>query len=276
MRFYQYLPWLNSAGISIAVAPLFSDVYVQVLQSGRKSLLEILRSYMGRVQSLFASRQFDLLWIEKETLPWLPAVFEKLLMPSAIPYVLDYDDAVFHQYDENRNPIIWAALKGKHPALIRGAVLVVAGNEYLAEFARRAGARHVKLMPTVIDLARYPAAVCERAGAPTPPCVGWIGQRATAAFLTPYAPLFKRLSTDKRARFAAVGIDAKSLGLPMDSIPWAEQTEVDAIASFDIGWNYAFAGPAFRAGEVRLQADSIYGVRVAGGGVARRREPTDC
>jgi hypothetical protein len=235
MRFYQYLPGLNAAGISIAVAPLFSDMYVQGLQRDRKSLFEILRSYLARVQSLFIGRQFDLLWIEKETLPWLPGAVEKLLMPSAIPYVLDYDDAVFHQYDKNRNPVIRAALKGKHPALIQGAALVVAGNEYLAEFARRAGARHVELMPTVIDLARYPAAACDRTRAATPPCVGWIGQRATAAFLTPYAPLFKRLSTDKRARFAAIGIDAQSLGLPMDSIPWAEQSEVEAIFSFDIG-----------------------------------------
>jgi glycosyltransferase involved in cell wall biosynthesis len=68
-----------------------------------------------------------------------------------------------------------------------------------------------------------------------PPCVGWIGQRATASFLAPYAPLFERLSSDGLARFAAIGIDAQALGLPMASIPWTEQTEVASIAGFDIG-----------------------------------------
>ncbi len=235
MRFYQYLPWLEAAGIQITSAPMFSDAYVQDLQRNTKSPLEALRAYAGRVQALLASRQFDLLWIEKEALPWLPVWFEKMLLPGAVPYVLDYDDAVFHYYDENRNPVVKALLAGKHPVLMQGAALVVAGNEYLAEFARRAGAPHVEVVPAVIDLARYPLAPGKRAGGDALPCVGWIGQRATASFLLPYAPLFKQLSAEGLARFAAIGIDAQSLGLPMASIPWTEQTEVAAMASFDIG-----------------------------------------
>lgn len=234
MRFYQYLPWLEAAGIQVTSAPLFSDAYVQGLQRNTKSPLEALRAYAGRVQSLLASRQFDLLWIEKETLPWLPAWLEKMLMTGAVPYVLDYDDAVFHYYDKNRNPVVRAMLAGKHPELMQGAALVVAGNQYLAEFARQAHAPHVEVVPTVIDLARYPLADRREEGCALP-CVGWIGQRATASFLAPYVPLFERLSADGRARFAAVGIDAQSLGLPMASMAWTEQSEVASIASFDIG-----------------------------------------
>ena len=235
MRSHQYLPWLEAAGISITMAPLFSDAYVQGLQRNTKSSLEALRAYAGRVQALLASRKFDLLWIEKETLPWLPAWFEKMLLPGAVPYVLDYDDAVFHYYNESSSSVARALLGNKHPALIQGAALVVVGNAYLAEFVRQAGALYVEVVPTVIDLARYPLAPRKRAVGDTLPCVGWIGQRATASFLLPYAPLFERLSAEGLARFAAIGIDAKSLGLPMDSIPWAEATEVDSISSCDIG-----------------------------------------
>jgi hypothetical protein len=235
MRFYQYLPWLEAAGIHVTQAPLLSDAYVRGLQYNTKSPLEALRAYTGRVQSLLGSRKFDLLWIEKETLPWLPAWVEKMLLPGAVPYVLDYDDAVFHYYDEHRNPVVKALLAGKHPALMQGAALVVAGNAYLAEFARQAGAPNVEVVPTVIDLARYPASKPKRVEDYVPPCVGWIGQRATASFLAPYAPLFERLSSDGLARFAAIGIDAQALGLPMASIPWTEQTEVASIAGFDIG-----------------------------------------
>jgi hypothetical protein len=235
MRSYQYLPLLEAAGISITMVPLFSDAYVQGLQRNTKSPLEALRAYAGRVQTLLASRKFDLLWIEKEALPWLPAWFEKMLLPGAVPYVLDYDDAVFHYYDEHPNPGVRALLAGKHPALMQGAALVVAGNAYLAEFARQAGASHVEVVPTVIDLARYPAGRPERAENNALPCVGWIGQRATASFLAPYTSLFERLTAEGLARFAVIGIDAKSLGLPMASIAWTEQTEVASIASFDIG-----------------------------------------
>ena len=236
MRSYQYLPWMEAAGISITMAPLFSDAYVQSLQHSTKSLLEALRAYAGRIQALLASRKFDLLWIEKESLPWLPVWVEKMLLPGTVPYVLDYDDAVFHYYDEHRNPVVKSLLAGKHPALMQGAALVVAGNEYLAEFARRAGAPHVEVVPTVIDLQRYPVAPFADARVDAKlPCIGWIGQRVTASFLLPYTQLFERLIAEGKATFAAIGIDAQSLGLPMASIPWCEQTEVDAIHSFDIG-----------------------------------------
>jgi glycosyltransferase involved in cell wall biosynthesis len=234
MRSYQYFPWLEAAGIEVISAPLFSNLYVQGLQRNIRDPIEALRAYAVRVQALLASRKFDLLWIEKEALPWLPAWAEKMLLPSAVRYVLDYDDAVFHYYDKHRISLVKAVLAGKHPALMRGAALVVAGNDYLAEFAQQVGAPHVEVVPTVIDLERYPMVSHKRAGG-DPPCVGWIGQRATASFLLPYAPLFESLTAGGQARFAAIGIDAQSLGLPMVSIPWTEQTEVASIASFDIG-----------------------------------------
>ena len=235
VRFYQYLPWLEAAGISITAAPLFSDAYVRGLQQNTKNIFEAMRAYASRVRALLGSRKFDLLWIEKEALPWLPAWLEKMLLSGAVPYVLDYDDAVFHYYDQHRNAAVRALLAGKHPALVRRSALVVAGNAYLAEFAKAAGARQVELLPTVIDLERYPLATIHSAKMDGPPCVGWIGQRATAAFLTPYASLFERLSAEGRARFAAIGIDAQSLGLPMKSIAWTEQTEVASIADLSIG-----------------------------------------
>lgn len=235
MRFYQYLPWLEVAGISITAAPLFSDGYVRGLQKNTKNIFEATRAYAGRIKALLSSRRFDLLWIEKEALPWLPAWFGKALLSGAVPYVLDYDDAVFHYYDQHRNPVVRALLAGKHPALIQRAALVVAGNAYLADFARAAGARQVELVPTVIDLERYPLPTISLAKIDRPPCVGWIGQRATAAFLAPYASIFQRLSADGQARFTAIGIDAPSLGLPMASIPWSEHTEVASISSLDIG-----------------------------------------
>jgi glycosyltransferase involved in cell wall biosynthesis len=220
----------------VTVAPLFGDDYVSSLQRDDRSLGEVVRAYAARIKELWGSWSFDLVWIEKEVLPWLPVWVERTLLPSHVPYVLDYDDAVFHYYDQHRNLLVKRLLRGKHPVLMRGAALVVAGNEYLADFARQAGARHIEVVPTTIDLDRYPTAVraTEKIDA-AQPCIGWIGQHTTASFLAPYKPLFERLSVAGRARFAAIGIDAQSLGLPMTSIVWSEQTETASIANFDIG-----------------------------------------
>ncbi len=236
MRTYQYLPWLEAAGIEVTVSPLFSDAYVAGLQHGQKSWREVAAAYLGRFRVLLNTQPFDLIWIEKEALPWLPAWVESNLLSRRIPYVLDYDDAVFHYYDLHHNPAVKALLGGKHPALMRGAALVVAGNEYLANFATQSNAKHVEIVPTVIDLDHYPAPVhTPVADKSEPPCIGWIGQRATASFLTPYKRLFERLSSTGQARFAAIGIDTLSLGLPMKAIPWTESTEAASLSSFDIG-----------------------------------------
>ena len=235
VRFHQYLPALEAAGIQVEMAPLFSDAYVRGLQTGHRSVLEAARAYAGRTLDLRRAGGFDLLWIEKEALPWLPARLERALLAGAVPFVLDYDDAVFHAYDQHRSPWVRQLLAGKHPALMRRAALVLVGNDYLASFAREAGARRVEMVPTVIDLERYRAPDVARRPAGALPCVGWIGQRATAAFLSPLAPTFQRLAAEGHARFTAVGIDAASLGLPMASIPWTEDTEVESISGFDIG-----------------------------------------
>jgi glycosyltransferase involved in cell wall biosynthesis len=235
MRFLQYLPWLARGGLEVTVSGLFSDAYVRALQRSRRDRRAIVRSYARRLSRLLGARGFDLLWIEKESLPWLPGLVERALLPGGVPYVLDYDDAVFHRYDQHPRGAIRWAFGEKHPALMRGAALVVAGNEYLAEFAARAGATDIAVLPTAVDLDRYRLDRGERPAEDGAPRVGWIGQRATAGFLRPLAPLFGRLAAAGRARFVAIGIDPGALGLPMEGVPWSEDTEARSLRTLDVG-----------------------------------------
>lgn len=244
MRMLQYLPSLTSAGMDVTVSPLFPDAYVQGLQQGQRNPWQMLGAYWRRLRTLLGSGKQDLLWIEKECLPWLPAWFEQVLLPARTPYVIDYDDAVFHYYDEHRSAVVKQLLGNKHPALMRNAALVVAGNPYLARFARSAGAPWVELVPTTVDLTRYETIEAQGSTeAQSTPCVGWIGQRITADFLRPLAPLFERLTASGLGRFAAIGIDAQALGLPMASVPWSESSEVASIQGFDVGIMPLLDGP---------------------------------
>ena len=236
MRILQYLPWLESANVDVTVSSLFSEAYVSNLQRGARSRLDVGLAYAGRLRSLLGRRRADLVWIENELFPWLPSGIERVLLSSKAPFLLDYDDAVFHRYDLHQNSVVKRLLAGKHPSIMRRAALVVAGNEYLAEYALRAGADHVEILPTVVDLDRYPQRAQERsAGDARAPRIGWIGQRSTAGNLRPYKDLFARIESDGHGSFVAIGIDARSLGLPMESIPWTEETEVASIARLDIG-----------------------------------------
>jgi glycosyltransferase involved in cell wall biosynthesis len=244
MRFFQYLPAFAAAGIEVQVAPLFSDDYVRGIQQGRRSLLALARAYAQRIHALRGNRQHDLLWIEKELFPWLPAWLERAMLSGDVPYVLDYDDAVFHYYDQHRSAVVRRVLGGKHRELMRGAVLVVAGNDYLANYARVAGAAQLEVVPTVVDLQRFPLGLARSTPILTKiPCVGWIGQRATADFLRPLANLFEQLREEGKGRFTAIGIDAQQLGLPMASVPWSEDTEVASLHTLDVGIMPLLDGP---------------------------------
>jgi hypothetical protein len=237
VRFFQYLPMLKDAGVDVAVRPLFSDAYVRGLQQQRRSPLEISTSYLERLRQVLTGKGYDLIWIEKELWPWLPLPVERALSQSTCPIVLDYDDAVFHSYDQHGSRVVRALLGRKHPGLMRRASLVLAGNEYIAEFAAAARAPRVEILPSVVDLERYPLSTPAHAeGVVRGACVvGWVGQQSTGHFLRPLAGIFGRIASDGLARFEALGIDAASLGLPMHSQPWVEATETTQIAKFGIG-----------------------------------------
>jgi glycosyltransferase involved in cell wall biosynthesis len=177
--------------------------------------------------------QFDLVWVEKEMLPWVPSWFELGLFPASVPLVVDYDDALFHRYDQHSWPLVRRVLGEKIDAVMRRADLVLAGNDYLAGRARRAGARRVELLPTVVDVSRY--AVSERTQGQLL-TIGWIGSPSTARYLKLITSVLRDLVASRDVRVVAVGANADQLeGLPVEVRPWSEAGEVEEIQQFDIG-----------------------------------------
>jgi glycosyltransferase involved in cell wall biosynthesis len=155
------------------------------------------------------------------------------VLSRRIPLVADYDDATFHTYDRHPGRILSSLMGGKIDAVMRRSSLVVAGNGYIAERARRAGAARVEILPSVIDLDRYPPAPDPRNGLPT---VGWIGSPTTARHLKTVESALREVVAGGKARVAIVGAP----GNPLESVPalfrpWSEETEVAEIRSFDVG-----------------------------------------
>lgn len=234
VRCYQYLPYLRDHGFSIDVFPLLDDRYIQDLYNGkRKPISFIIRAYLRRLCVLINARSYDLLWIEKELFPWLPAWAEVLLARMRIPYIVEYDDAIFHRYDLFPNKAVRTVLGGKIDAIMRNASLVIAGNEYLANRARSAGAKRVEILPTVVDLERYsPSSNAENMIF----TIGWIGTPVTVKYLHHVHPALAEVCQNNRARVVLVGSGPVGLdGVPLEVRPWSEKTEVKDICSFDVG-----------------------------------------
>lgn len=233
LRSHQYLPYLSQAGFDVTVAPLFGDSYVRGLYSGNISRLAVLKSYFSRLRFILKARQFDLVWLEYEMLPWLPSWIELALFPKNIPLVVDYDDAIFHRYDQHRLRLVRTLYGQKIGTLMRRADIVIAGNDYLAEHAKQAGAKRVELLPTVVDASRY--AVIEKEDA-SPVTIGWIGQPSTAKYLGQLAPVLKKMIIKHSVRVVAIGPKQTQFQqFPIDVKSWTEETEGDDISQFDIG-----------------------------------------
>ncbi len=234
LRALQYLPWLERAGVEVVSLPLLGDGYVQKLyRAGSGWSASVLSAYWQRFQVLLSARQFDLLWIEKELFPWLPALAEALLSVYRIPYVVDYDDALFHRYDLHPNFWVRTLLAGKIDRVMRHAALVVAGNEYIAARARQAGARRVEILPTSVDLTRYAVDPSPGEG---PFTIGWIGTPVTVKYLSLVAPVLAGLGRESGVRIVIVGGGETALtGVAAERRPWREEREAADIRQFDAG-----------------------------------------
>lgn len=234
LRTIQYLPGLMLNGFEIEVAPLFADRYIERLYTGAVPFMEVLRSYARRLAGFLKKREYDLVWVEKEIWPWLPWVLDKILSPRSQPVVVDYDDAVFHRYDMHPSPVIRALLGRKLDRFMARADAVVAGNEYLQDRAIQAGCRRVDVIPTVVDLDRYPAPVIRSSGPQVR--IGWIGSPNTAKYLSVVAPVIGRLAQEYDIDCVAVGArDDQVAGMPIRAARWQEEFEVDILSGFDVG-----------------------------------------
>ncbi|MCU4974996.1 glycosyltransferase family 4 protein [Halobacteria archaeon AArc-m2/3/4] len=233
-RSLQYFPYFEKAGINCSHAPLFSNAYLETrYETGERPLMGVLRSYARRLRSLFRAREYDVVVLEKELLPYAPALFERVLGRLETPYIVDYDDAIFHNYDRSGNPLVRKLLGKKIDVVMREADAVVVGNEYLALRARKAGASRVEIVPTVIDLEKYPHVLPSEDG---PFTIGWIGSPTTAQYVEPISPALREVCDRRDARVVLVGSGAVELpGVPLEVREWSEETEVEDIAEFDVG-----------------------------------------
>ena len=235
VRMYQYLPSLAAAGVRVTPAPLLAgDDLGHRQATGGYRWRSLRAAVRRRLRDLATRRHYDVLWIEYELLPFVPAFIEQLLLRGGPPRVVEYDDAVFHRYDRHRSALVRRVLGGKIDGLMRDAAIVVAGNPYLAARARAAGARDVVIIPSVVDLERYPVAPPPAGG---PAVIGWIGSPSTAEALGAVAPALARVCAGGRARVVLVGVTPgrRAWPFPCEERPWIEDREAAEIAGFDVG-----------------------------------------
>lgn len=235
LRTMQYLPALRQAGFEVEVASFFDDTYLKSLYGGRRDKGRLTQFTMNRLAQCRQAQKSDVIWVEKEALPWFPWALERLALPLGVPIVSDFDDAVFHRYDQHRSTLVRGLLGHKIDRVMAHSALVTAGNTYLADRARLAGARRIEIVPTVVDSEAYQPAPAQHADGKLR--IGWIGTPQTwEKYGLPRMPFFEAIAREHDIRFQLVGAQlAPGRQGHFDYVPWSEAGEVAAIQNMDIG-----------------------------------------
>jgi glycosyltransferase involved in cell wall biosynthesis len=233
-RFYQYFPYLAGKGVTCDVSPLFDDLYLRKKLDLNESVVgDAVRAFSRRFGAVASKRQYDLVVIHCEAFPYFPSIFENFLFKRGIKYVYDYDDAIFHQYDQHANALVKFFFKNKIKDVISKAELVVAGSPYLAEYARKFNPR-VEILPTVVDLNKYRVRQMHNVS-DQQFTIGWIGSPSTAPYVKLIEPALIQACREK-VRLVMVGAGKSDLsGFPYEIKMWSEETEITDIHSFDVG-----------------------------------------
>jgi glycosyltransferase involved in cell wall biosynthesis len=236
LRTLQYLPKLRASGLTIDLSPLFDDRYVRDMYAKRISARHVAARYARRLYCMFSAKRYDLVWAEKELLPWVPSAIELGLIPNSVRLVVDYDDALFHRYDQHRSHAVRRVLGTKIDAVMRRADLVLAGNDYLAAHARAAGCKWVEWLPTVVDLDRYGVGSQAHTKPRGSVTVGWIGTPSTAGYLGAVVAPLAELAASGKVHCVAIGAMPEQVaGTPFVAKAWQEGEEVKMLRDLDIG-----------------------------------------
>lgn len=234
VRMFQYLPYLEKDGWEIIEQPLLSYRYINYLfEDAPIPYSEIIKNYLKRISLLIAKDGIDLIWLQQEAFPWIPKWFEKMLLKSSIPVIVDYDDAFFHRYDLHSNLLVRKLLGKKIDSVMNLSRVVIAGNEYLADRARLNSARQIEIFPTVVSLDRF--FVGEEIKNDQF-IIGWLGSPPTAKYLLSIQNELKTFCSDNKSKLVVIGSKDFSIdGFPVEIRTWKDENEVKDVQGFDIG-----------------------------------------
>jgi glycosyltransferase involved in cell wall biosynthesis len=235
-RFEQYLLACASADIEVTVSPLLSTRDMEFFHRSGHVPAKLRALFLGaakRTRDLARARHFDLIYIYREAFFVGPGIVETMLHTMHVPYIFDFDDAIYLPTTSTGNAqFAWFKDPGKVAGIVRGASIVLAGNQHLANWAKQHNSA-VEVFPTTINTEVYRV----RKEDPTRPlCVGWTGSPTTVSYLHFLDKTLINLQDRHKIKLRVIGApDYKLNGAEVELTPWKESTEPADLAAVDIG-----------------------------------------
>lgn len=239
-RIAQYIPSLEARGFQVTVRPFYTREFFRlVYQPGRygQKTAFMARQLLDRLISLSTRRQYDIVFLYREMFPVGPPLLEwAFSRPGGPAIVYDFDDAIFLPNTSETNRIVsFLKYPQKVATIIKRSDQVIAGNTYLADYAR-AHNDAVTVIPTCVDTTKLvpTQTPVDRAARPI---IGWIGSPTTAPYLLGLADVLRRVAGAHPSvlRVSGAGRDVEMPGVDVSNLPWSLEQEVSLFNGCDIG-----------------------------------------
>jgi len=236
-RIEQWRGVLDELGIQIRLAP-FADLRLMSLlyQPGRaaQKIAGMIAGFVRQARNVATAGRVDAILIHRAACLAGPALLERVLTLWRKPILFDFDDAIYLRHTSGANRLFdWLKFPGKTAALCRLSSFVVAGNEYLAAYARKHNPR-VVVVPTSIDTDLYtPMEREDWSGRVT---IGWTGSATSLTYLETFAPVLRELLRRRDVEIRVQSNRPPALsGIPVVWQPWSPETEIQEIRRYHIG-----------------------------------------
>ena len=241
-RCEQYIKYLEAAGFECVYSPLIATKEEDFALYNSQSLLDkakiFAKGFARRVKDAWRARNFDIIFIYREAFMTGSVFFEKLLRKSGAKIILDFDDAIWlSTISEANKSLQWLKNPEKVNDIIRLSDLVIVGNAYLAEYAKKFNS-NVMVFPSTIDLDYYKIPLPAENKAHSKVVIGWSGSHTTVEHFETIIPVLKTLRSKygDEVEFVVYGDPHyKNTELGINGLAWSFDTEVSTIAAFDIG-----------------------------------------
>lgn len=235
-RFEQWVSQLPEGAVDADVRPLFGRrAYARLYESGgsARKAAQVGAALARRAVQAHLAKKADVVYIFRGAFVLGPPVFESLL-EQRVPVVYDFDDAIWLRATSEANAL---ASRFKRPEgvgrIIRGAAATIAGNNFLATYARQFSDR-VHVIPTTLDTDVYRP---QERNPHDLVRIGWSGSHTTSAHLRSIEGALRRMLDELPVELVVTGDPRFSLpGAPRVTVkPWQADTELAEVGNFDIG-----------------------------------------
>lgn len=238
-RFEQYIDYLREQGFECEQGYLLNAKQDKIFYAHGKILQKgfILLNSVATLINYSFFKKYDVIYVQREAFMLGSAYFEKRFGKRA-KLVYDFDDAIFkHQTGDIKSgnkALYFLKNPLKTQEIIAAADMVLAGNTYLADFARQYN-KQVRVIPTTLDCSVHEPVQKQ----PTEKiCIGWSGSFSTIVHLEPLLPALRELKNKygDKIWFKVMG-DARFVDteLGIQGIGWQKETELSELAEMDIG-----------------------------------------